>query len=196
MPNTENKNTKNKNNIMVILVILVVIIVLLNIIVVFQFSKKDEVKTGQSSQSVQNNTSEVPDPELVTKPETVYVTPPPQPVSEIRPTPIEQGYLPGKYPEMSTREITMYDIKGMHVWDVIVMRNEVYARYGYIFKMSQELKDYFNSQSWYIPKYNNVDNNLTKLERKNVNFLLKHTPKYKKDNIRGSNTYVQDDTRD
>ena len=34
--------------------------------------------------------------------------------------------------------------------EVILIRNEIYARYGYQFS-SQELQDYFNRQSWYVP---------------------------------------------
>lgn len=34
--------------------------------------------------------------------------------------------------------------------EVSLIRNEIYARYGYQFS-SQELQDYFNRQSWYVP---------------------------------------------
>ncbi len=99
--------------------------------------------------------------------------------------------VPGIYPQVSTRVITYDEIKGMSAWDIIVMRNEVYARYGYIFRQSWELKEYFNSQSWYVPRYNDVSNMLTPLEKHNVEFLRIHTPKFDMDNIRGSNTYVR-----
>lgn len=99
--------------------------------------------------------------------------------------------IPGKYPQASFREITYADIKGMHVWDIIVMRNEIYARYGHIFTKSWELRDYFNAQSWYQPLSTNVENQLTPLEKRNVRFLLEHTPQFDMNNIRGSNTYVR-----
>lgn len=34
--------------------------------------------------------------------------------------------------------------------DIILIRNEIYARYGYNFQ-DEKLQDYFNSQSWYTP---------------------------------------------
>ena len=32
-------------------------------------------------------------------------------------------------------------------WDLKVMRNEIYARLGYIFK-TDDMKNYFNEQNW------------------------------------------------
>ena len=53
------------------------------------------------------------------------------------------------------------------------MRNEIFARYGYIFK-SQDLKEWFGSKPWYNGRYSDVNHMLTDIERKNVEFIKKH----------------------
>lgn len=87
------------------------------------------------------------------------------------PRPITQrNYYPGIYPEASERLLSVSDIQGLTKWDLKVMRNEIYARHGYIFK-TQEMITYFNSQSWYNPRYNNVDEWLSAIEKKNIKFI-------------------------
>ncbi|MFM7629827.1 MAG: YARHG domain-containing protein [Algoriphagus sp.] len=39
--------------------------------------------------------------------------------------------------------MTASDLVEMDSWDLIIIRNEIYARHGYIFKL-QKLKDYFS----------------------------------------------------
>jgi len=61
-------------------------------------------------------------------------------------------------------EISDYDIsdlnEGISKKDLRIMRNKIYALYGYEFK-SPDLKDYFNQFEWYIPnpniKMNDID---------------------------------------
>ena len=50
------------------------------------------------------------------------------------------------------------------------MRNEIYARHGYIFK-TQKMIEYFNNQSWYNPRFNNVEAQLSVIEKKNIKFI-------------------------
>lgn len=57
------------------------------------------------------------------------------------------------------------------------MRNEIFARYGYIFTEPNEMDMYFNDKYWYNPVYNNVDAFLTPIEKYNI----KISQKYEKD---------------
>ena len=82
----------------------------------------------------------------------------------------QSRYVPGIYPEGSTRQLRVSDIEGLTSWDLKVMRNEIYARLGYIFK-TDDMKNYFNEQNWYNPRYNNVESMLTALEKKNIKFI-------------------------
>ena len=53
-------------------------------------------------------------------------------------------------PDSSTRYLTNTDLTGLSEWQIRIARNEIYARHGRIFK-SDDLADYFASQSWYTP---------------------------------------------
>ena len=61
------------------------------------------------------------------------------------------------------------DLQGLSKADLRLARNEIYARYGYVFD-SKELQDYFSSQSWYVP---NPDFNgkMTEWEKHNVELI-------------------------
>lgn len=56
---------------------------------------------------------------------------------------------------------------GKSPYELRVMRNEIFARYGLIFK-SEDLKAYFSSKKWYKPIYKNVDSYLTEIDRINI----------------------------
>jgi hypothetical protein len=77
---------------------------------------------------------------------------------------------PGQYPEASTRYLKSADLIGKSAWELKLMRNGIFARHGYIFK-TPKIRDYFNKQSWYEPKFRNVDNKLTDIERANIKFI-------------------------
>jgi len=51
-----------------------------------------------------------------------------------------------------------------------IMKNEIFARYGYIFK-SEDLKSYFSAKGWYEPRYENVDKYLSKIELHNIEVI-------------------------
>jgi len=51
-----------------------------------------------------------------------------------------------------------------------ILRNTIFARYGYIFK-SQDLTDYFSQFDWYRPAYSNVDNMLTYADHRNIEII-------------------------
>ncbi len=78
--------------------------------------------------------------------------------------------LPGEYPVVSERKISTTEIAGCSKDDLKIMRNEIFARHGYIFK-TNEMKSYFNKQKWYKGKYNNVDNMLTDVEIHNIKVI-------------------------
>lgn len=75
------------------------------------------------------------------------------------------GY--GAYPEASDHILTPRELRRYSAYELRIMRNEVFARYGYIFN-SSDLKEYFNAQEWYRPLYSNVNNRLTQIEKINV----------------------------
>jgi hypothetical protein len=80
------------------------------------------------------------------------------------------GAVPGKYPEGSTRLLTPEDVAGKSSWELKIMKNEIYARHGYIFK-NAELKSYFESQRWYRPMYDDVSDMISAVEKENAAFI-------------------------
>lgn len=56
------------------------------------------------------------------------------------------GYL---FPS-DTQYLTVEYLNTLSNDTIDLIRNEIYARHGYIFKMKQ-FSDYFNAQSWYVP---------------------------------------------
>lgn len=92
---------------------------------------------------------------------------------ELNTTPPPQNYYArgaGRYPQGSERRITYADIQNLSNVDLRIMRNEIFARHGYIFK-SEDLIQYFNQQSWYRPLYSDVTSRLSSLETDNINYI-------------------------
>ena len=78
-----------------------------------------------------------------------------------------------KYPEASNRKLTSEDLTGKSLWELKIMRNEIFARYGYKFK-TEEMRDYFNKQKWYEPKYDDVKSKLTEVENYNIKMIKQY----------------------
>lgn len=51
-------------------------------------------------------------------------------------------------PDSDSRYLTDSDVRGLSANELMLARNEIYARHGRKFKDS-ELQNYFNSKSWY-----------------------------------------------
>lgn len=67
-----------------------------------------------------------------------------------------------------SRKLTYDDIKGLSNQELRIMRNEIYARHGYIFQDAM-LRDHFLQKPWYTPQTKNVA--LSNIEQYNVLFI-------------------------
>ena len=76
----------------------------------------------------------------------------------------------GSYPEASERDLDDSELTDMTERELKIMRNEIFARHGYIFK-TKDMKNYFSAQSWYRPMYSNVTNRITIIEKKNIDLI-------------------------
>jgi YARHG domain-containing protein len=54
-----------------------------------------------------------------------------------------------------------------------IMRNEIFARHGYIFK-TNEMNEYFKSQDWYEPTGGNIGEKLSEIEKLNVKLIKRY----------------------
>ena len=90
-----------------------------------------------------------------------------------------------KYEYLREREITYDDVEGKSAEELRLMRNYIFARRGYIFE-SEDLKEYFEQFSWYVPLYYDVTPRLSDIEKYNVTFIKEwetnfgpdYTPEY------------------
>lgn len=90
-----------------------------------------------------------------------------------------------EYEYLREREITYDDVEGKSAEELRLMRNYIFARRGYIFE-SEDLKEYFEQFSWYVPLYYDVTPRLSDIEKYNVNFIKEwetnfgpdYTPEY------------------
>ncbi len=82
----------------------------------------------------------------------------------------------GKYAFASENTLNIAEIENMTKTDLRMMRNEMYARHGYSFKM-KDMRAYFENQDWYMPMNTDVRNMLTPIEKKNEE-LIKRYEKY------------------
>ena len=81
--------------------------------------------------------------------------------------PARQGDIPGRYPFTSQRLVTADELENASPWDLKIMRNEIFARHGYVFK-TDDMKRYFSQQAWYRPLSDDVLNSLSPIELANV----------------------------
>lgn len=78
-----------------------------------------------------------------------------------------------EYEYLREREMTYDDVEGKSAEELRLMRNYIFARRGYIFE-SEDLKEYFEQFSWYVPLYYDVTPRLSDIEKYNVNFIKEY----------------------
>lgn len=82
----------------------------------------------------------------------------------------------GSINSLSERRLVEEDLVGKAKKELEIMRNSIYARYGYKFKR-EDLLDYFSQYSWYNPITNDMGaiyNKMNDIEKYNVDFIKKH----------------------
>ena len=84
-------------------------------------------------------------------------------------------YYKGKYWQGSFQQLKENDLIDMSLSELKIMRNEIFARHGYIFK-TPEMRAYFSQQDWYqkTPKLNNnkkIRSLLDPIEKSNVELI-------------------------
>jgi tetratricopeptide (TPR) repeat protein len=82
---------------------------------------------------------------------------------------------PGLWLWTSERLITEYDLQAMSGRDLELMRNEIYARHGWVFRRP-DLRQYFEGQPWYRPNNDGMANRMVEaelsgVERRNVQII-------------------------
>lgn len=76
----------------------------------------------------------------------------------------------------SKKLLTAKDFKSLTKEELRLMRNEIFAAYGYIFK-SKDLSEYFRNQSWYSPEIDDVTAQLSDIEKLNAQRIIEYEKK-------------------
>lgn len=79
-------------------------------------------------------------------------------------------------PQSSTQILTEADLSGLSAQQLLLARNEIYARHGRKFKDAQ-IQEYFDSKSWYngtVEAENFDPAVLSDIERTNISFIKAH----------------------
>lgn len=80
---------------------------------------------------------------------------------------IDTSYI---IPDSSTRRLTKKELSGYSKATLALIRNEIYARNGYIFS-KQEYRDYFASKAWYHPDPKFNESLLSDIEVYNIKLI-------------------------
>lgn len=80
----------------------------------------------------------------------------------------------GDYPEGSVRYLNEDDVRYKTKYELSIMRNEIFARHGYIFKTNKDMINYFGKLSWYNPQYDDVTKSLSDIENYNIKFIKRY----------------------
>ncbi|WKZ59244.1 MAG: YARHG domain-containing protein [Cyclobacteriaceae bacterium] len=80
--------------------------------------------------------------------------------------------------DWSSQKPNMVITKNLSKDQLDIMRNEIFAEYGFKFK-TEKWKTYFEDKSWYTPANDNVDHLLTEIDRHNIQFILEYLKRHK-----------------
>lgn len=81
--------------------------------------------------------------------------------------------IAGDFKIASCKRLEDSDIEDLTKAELRLMRNEIFARYGYAFK-SNDLQEHFKKFAWYIPTKENVDIFLTETEKANIKLIQQY----------------------
>ena len=77
-----------------------------------------------------------------------------------------------KHFNLSIKLLQDSDLNNKTSSELSIMRNEIYASHGYIFK-SNKWRKYFKSKKWYKPEFENVDKIISPIEKENLKLIIK-----------------------
>ncbi len=68
------------------------------------------------------------------------------------------------------KKLTHKDLQVINSKRLSFVRNQFFARKGYIFK-TDKMKNYFGNKEWYTPKYEDVSDSLSEIEKYNIELI-------------------------
>lgn len=81
--------------------------------------------------------------------------------------------ISGDYPQASARLLEPDDLADLTADQLRVMRNEIFARYGHVFRSGGAMDRHFRAQDWYQPQAGDASRYFTEIERANIRLIQK-----------------------
>lgn len=95
---------------------------------------------------------------------------------EPEPEPEETAYSSDYLFDSDTRYITESDLINLSREQIALIRNEIYARHGYVFQ-TEAYKEYFGAKSWYVPNPNFSEASFNAIEKYNKDLIVEYEKK-------------------
>lgn len=73
----------------------------------------------------------------------------------------------------SNEVLTTDFVSNLSKADIFILRNSIFARHGFAFR-DKQLRVYFEQFYWYMPVFGDVKDELTEIEKKNIDLLLRY----------------------
>ncbi|WP_369810684.1 YARHG domain-containing protein [Hymenobacter cheonanensis] len=77
-------------------------------------------------------------------------------------------YYYGDYPQASYKVLKPAELTRYTQEQLALMRNEVFARYGYAFSKNEKMRRHFTKKEWYQVEKVSLDLVLTPIEKRNL----------------------------
>ncbi len=167
----ENKPEKKKDKGLIFLIVLLIVVILGSVCVIgYVYYQNNSVNVETPDVNIETEEEDedtVEEEEDSTDKDSENINTSDEEAAE--PEESQEGYL---FPSDS-RYITEADLVGKSKDEVAMIRNEIYARHGYIFN-TEPFKSYFESREWYVPNENFNESIFSEIEMANKNFLVKY----------------------
>lgn len=168
---TGNSPSKNNNNILYLVLsfLFVVILALLGYVI---WANKDSKTKEVESTSAITSTSDPNEREVQAMDQTTVQKTDEEQIEIDK----SQNDGDGYDNVLSERKLNDYDLEGKTKKELEIMRNSIFARYGYKFKR-KDLLNYFSQFSWYYPSTSDMSvasSSMSEIEKYNVNFIKEH----------------------
>lgn len=129
---------------------------------IFKYNKNNEldspfINNDKSKKMVYNDTIDIKDEEFSDYSEYSYFAT------------TEDLFNKNSSKELLKKEFVSNLTKG----DIYILRNSIFARHGFVFA-DRNLRNYFDEYDWYLPVFNDVKDELTEIEKKNIDLLLRY----------------------
>jgi hypothetical protein len=95
----------------------------------------------------------------------------------LRKTPYIYQPESGIYPQASAQLLNEEDVANLREEELEFMRNEIYARHGYSFKVIEDRRQ-FDTVAWYIPMGIDIREKLTDIEVQNIDLIYRYEEYY------------------